>query len=248
MAGVASYAWPIVWLGSLGATQMLLMFRQPARRLGLTPSELYLCVLVVLVAIGWLAGGPGWWVPPGPVRTVAGVLAGCALLPAVLWADDRLARRWFYGRRVRSTVGATAARTSARSVDISTATRRGPARPALRVRSALLRWQVMAAVGVAEELLYRGVFVNAARELPWPGRCAVIVVSSAIFLYNHLQYGAHQVVAKIPLLAVTLAIALLSGSVLGAAVLHAGFNVVMTQRINRRRGQSPTRLGQGASW
>ncbi|WP_167756569.1 CPBP family intramembrane glutamic endopeptidase [Amycolatopsis sp. CFH S0740] len=80
-------------------------------------------------------------------------------------------------------------------------------------------------VAALEELVFRGVLVQAALLLPGIGWQAVaIAAGTVIFALSHVFFGWSQVLAKLPLSAVAILQTLLTGSVCGAIATHGIFN------------------------
>ncbi|GII60441.1 hypothetical protein Skr01_05260 [Sphaerisporangium krabiense] len=89
-----------------------------------------------------------------------------------------------------------------------------------------VRLELLVAVAVGEELVFRGVLTRLAL-LPSDVRVAAagLAVTAAVFACSHVFFGWVQVLAKTPLALLTCAATLLTGNVLAAAVAHVVFNV-----------------------
>ncbi|HVE77688.1 MAG TPA: CPBP family intramembrane glutamic endopeptidase [Gemmatimonadaceae bacterium] len=99
--------------------------------------------------------------------------------------------------------------------------------------------------GTLEEVLFRGVLVELISRLPVAaliGPC--LVASVAAFALSHVALGWPEVLDKLPLGAITLAIALLTQSVAPAVVAHVFFNVRVWQ-AGARRGATTVVTGGG---
>ncbi|WP_066944192.1 CPBP family intramembrane glutamic endopeptidase [Microtetraspora fusca] len=172
----------------------------------------------------------GWWGLP------SGALVGFALGLLIIRVDRAITTSW----RRSSTPPArpqpprmTAARPAgfaASGTGLSERRRTGlvrarndyaPTRSDLQVRLELL-----VAVAVGEELVFRGLLTRLALLLAdGPLVVAGLAVAAAVFACSHVFFGWVQVLAKIPLAVAACAATLLTGNVLAAIVCHVVFNV-----------------------
>ncbi|WP_204011212.1 CPBP family intramembrane glutamic endopeptidase [Virgisporangium aurantiacum] len=111
-----------------------------------------------------------------------------------------------------------------------------PGKPGRGGRAAGRRERVvlMVVTALCEEVIFRGFLVGSALSTSWPGSWLLLLVGSLLFLANHRHLGTHQVVVKIPLLVACLAVTLVTGTVVGAIVLHVLFNLMRHRRMVRR--------------
>ncbi|MFF5207633.1 CPBP family intramembrane glutamic endopeptidase [Streptosporangium sp. NPDC000396] len=172
----------------------------------------------------------GWWGVP------AGAVLGAALGAAVVRADRAITT---VGRGPRAAPAGprpprmTAARPAGFAASgAGTAERRrtglvrarndyAPTGADLRVRPELL-----VAVAVGEELVFRGVLTRLAL-LPGDALLAAgaLAVTAAVFACSHVFFGWVQVLAKTPLAVGACVATLLTGNILAAVVAHVAFNV-----------------------
>lgn len=96
-------------------------------------------------------------------------------------------------------------------------------RPEVKRGTTAIIWLLL--VAFAEELLYRGVLLTAALELPAAADVAAIILLSITFALVHISFGWSQILAKVPLATVTLAVTALSGTLAAAIVIHCYFNI-----------------------
>jgi membrane protease YdiL (CAAX protease family) len=90
-------------------------------------------------------------------------------------------------------------------------------------------------VAVLEEILFRGWFVQASRlSGSLTMQLVILVLSVLAFGLLHLQFGVIQVLAKLPLGALALAAALITGTVLAPIVAHMLFNERYWRAAERR--------------
>ncbi|MEZ0074778.1 CPBP family intramembrane glutamic endopeptidase [Planotetraspora sp. GP83] len=208
----------------------------------------HVLLMGALIAAGTVLLGPAAVVQPVPAHPAgwwgvpAGVLSGFALGLVVIRVDRAITTAW-RGRR------ATAA--SARSSALAGPPRMTAARPAgfaasgtsvsERRRTGLVRarndyaptasdlqvrLELLVAVAVGEELVFRGMLTRLALSLA-DGRlaAAALAVAAAVFSCSHVFFGWVQVLAKTPLAVAACAVTLLTGNVLAAIIAHVVFNV-----------------------
>lgn len=212
---------------------------------GVQISSVYTTVTLGLALVGlgvwpeWLGSG---FEPP--LGLIASVATGAAMTWPVTRVDAAVSRRLAALVSSRSAPVAVrrAAGTRARVVPAgiagpaTTASVVGVGRAASRPRAAGYRRQRdgdrrahrlvwLLAVAVAEEMLFRGALVGWAATLALPLEILACAVITVVFLLLHSGFGWHQVVAKAPLAVAALAVALGSGTVWGAVVLHCLFNL-----------------------
>lgn len=104
---------------------------------------------------------------------------------------------------------------------------RGSARPRASdptSDSGFTLWSLISAA-ILEEILFRGWYVQASLLIESSHvRWVAISVSVLAFALLHLNFGWHQVIAKLPLSALALSTGLLTGSTLAPIFTHAYFN------------------------
>jgi hypothetical protein len=212
-------------------------------RFGCPAVVVHAAVLTVLAGAGVAVFGlhalshDGW--PGLAVGAVVGLPGGFVVASADVWLARRLTRsragtggptphrsaaagpaRAATTSRMRAS---TVARDLAGGVDYKTSpstwtpTARDSAVPTQ------LSWLLIAAV--AEECVFRGVLGTAATGISWiPGRVAGLAAVMATFCLSHLYFGWPQVAAKVPLAVLATLLALVTGGVTGAVVMHAVVN------------------------
>ncbi|MBE1493142.1 hypothetical protein H4696_000242 [Amycolatopsis lexingtonensis] len=230
----------VVVLGSAGVTLAAHVHtRWPALRrfpmLGLH------CTAGSVVVLGGLAltgpsilapAGLSWW------RLALGAVLGPGLGLLIVPVDRRITAWW--GVRSEHTVrerrslelrsakarpagiaaGSAAARTR-RTGLIEARNDFAPTASDLRVQLWLL-----VAVAVVEELMFRGVLVALGRQATGTFLVVLCVLGAQLaFAVSHVFFGWGQVLAKLPLAALTTIAVLATGTVLPAVVAHVLFNV-----------------------
>jgi membrane protease YdiL (CAAX protease family) len=84
---------------------------------------------------------------------------------------------------------------------------------------------VLVAIGVLEEIIFRGFLVEACFMIPSRAWMVLALIGSVlVFALAHVQFGWAQVFAKLPLGALTIASVLALGTVIPAILIHAIFN------------------------
>ncbi|MGH4035630.1 CPBP family intramembrane glutamic endopeptidase [Actinomycetota bacterium Odt1-20B] len=231
---------------------------------GVHTLQVYAGVLGAVTGFGLLVLGPAALGREAAVwGLVAGPVLGAAAAPLIATADTAITRRLARRASARPTPArttATAPRTRAtRAVGAAAKLARGaggeaPA-PAVERRWTASRrdsdvalplvWLVT--VGVLEECVFRGTLTGVAlHQHAWPVRALVLLLATAAFALSHIFFGWAQVVAKLPLSCVALALTLATGTVLGAVVAHALFNARIWRYQNTVRAAAP-RPGAPAS-
>jgi membrane protease YdiL (CAAX protease family) len=191
-----------VWAPACAPVAALVQSAWPAQR---RPSfmPLYLATMAAVGGIA-LATLDLSAVAHGDPRLLAlSAAAGLAAASAAIWADRAVRRR--AGERVTPRPGAV----HATGLPLST-------------RSDLL---LLLAVAALEELLFRGVLVALSLQLPLAPAVACIALSVVAFAAAHAQWGVVEMLAKLPLGVAALAASLPFGTLLGAVVTHAVFNL-----------------------
>ncbi|MFJ2771513.1 CPBP family intramembrane glutamic endopeptidase [Streptomyces sp. NPDC087300] len=227
---------------------------------GVHTLQVYAAVLAAVAGCGLLVVGPrvlggsgvGWGLLVSP-------LLGAAVAPLVAAADTLITRR--LGRRAARSAARGPDRGGSRGGAPATAPRARATRPvgqAARLAGASsattttqqwtpnrrdtdvalpLGWLV--AVGVLEECVFRGTLTGVAlTEQGIALRVLILVAATGAFALSHIFFGWAQVAAKLPLSVTALALTLVTGSVLGAIVTHALFNVRIWRYQNTVRGAS----------
>jgi hypothetical protein len=212
---------------------------------GIQISSVYTTVTLGLALVGliiwpeWLGSGA-----EPPLGLVASIAVGAALTWPVTRVDAAVSRRLAALVSSRNAPVAVRRPAGARARVVpagiagpaTTASRPGVGPPTARGRAAGDRRQRdgdrrahrlvwLLAVALAEELLFRGALVGWSATLALPLEILACGAITVVFLLLHSGFGWHQVVAKVPLALATLAVALGSGTVWGAVVLHCLFNL-----------------------
>lgn len=220
----------------------------------------HVLLMGALVAAGAVLLGPGSVVQPVPGHPAgwwglpAGAALGAVLGPLVVRTDLAITTAWRTARPAPARPAPqrmTAARPSgfaASGTRVSERRRTGlvrarndyaPTDGDLRVRLELL-----VAVAVGEELVFRGLLTRLALLLPGVWLAAGgLVVAAAVFACSHVFFGWVQVLAKTPLALAACAATLLTGNVLAAVVAHVVFNVWVWRY---RRSEPVARRGRAA--
>jgi hypothetical protein len=100
----------------------------------------------------------------------------------------------------------------------------------------------LATIGALEELDYRGALVGACFLVPSTAlRTAALAASVAAFALSHIWFGWPHVAAKVPLGVLTMAAALVAGSVVPAVVAHVVFNVAVARALRNESAASSAR-------
>ncbi|QEU93102.1 CPBP family intramembrane glutamic endopeptidase [Streptomyces kanamyceticus] len=217
---------------------------------GMHTLQVYAAVLAVVAGCGLLVVGPrvlgsgvGWGLLVSP-------LLGAAVAPLVAAADTLITRR--LGRRAarsatrggRAPATAPRARATrpvgqaARLAGASSATTtKQQWTPSHRDTDVALPLGWLVAVGVLEECVFRGTLTGVAlTQQGITARVLILLAATGAFALSHIFFGWAQVAAKLPLSVTALAITLVTGSVLGAVVTHALFNVRIWRYQNTVRG------------
>ncbi|MFD4632333.1 CPBP family intramembrane glutamic endopeptidase [Streptomyces sp. NPDC058284] len=226
---------------------------------GVHTLQVYAAVLAAVTGFGLLVLGPGA-LGRGPAwGLLAGPVLGAAAAPLVAAADTAVTRR--LGRRAAArpaptapsataprtrgtrAVGPAARLAKATSSTTSTATEQRWTATRRDSDVALpLAWLV--AVGVLEECVFRGTLTGVAlAQGALPVRVLILTLATAAFALSHIFFGWAQVAAKLPLSVTALALTLLTGNVLGAAVTHALFNARIWRYQNTVRAPRGARTG-----
>jgi membrane protease YdiL (CAAX protease family) len=199
-------------------------------------------VLAGVVLGGTLLLGPAAVVGGTPLRWLIALPPGAAAGVLVTRADQYLTRRLArLAARGAGRSGQPGGRVTVSSRPLATGDGRrrrlgggrgGLLRPAMSTAPMPLALLVGAAV--LEELVYRGILVRLAFELPNPAAVAFGLAGlTVVFLAGHGFLGWTQLVVKIPLAVVTLGLTLVTGTAVAAAVTHAMLNAdVWRQRRN----------------
>lgn len=173
----------------------------------------YVVVLAAVAGAGVLLADPVLVVDPPLWRAAVSILAG---LPAGMLAfrADQAVLRSYRRRRQLEALGRSGRLRQPSQVGT-------PVRGEPHVPSG---WQ-LTAIGILEEVVFRGVLFSLALASgsPWVAAGLVVVVT-VVFAANHVPFGDVHVVAKLPLSVLAGALTLLGGSMVGAAVAHAWFN------------------------
>ncbi|ETK35255.1 CPBP family intramembrane glutamic endopeptidase [Microbispora sp. ATCC PTA-5024] len=199
-------------------------------------------LMAALVAAGAALLGPasvvapvldhpaGWWGVP------AGAALGVALGLLVVRVDLAITTAWRAARPARARPAPqrmTAARPAgfaASGTRVSERRRTGLVRArndyAPTGSDLQVRLELLVAVAVGEELVFRGVLTRLALLLADVRLVAgALVLVAAVFACSHVFFGWAQVLAKTPLATAACLVTLLTGNVLAAVVAHVLFNV-----------------------
>lgn len=232
-----------LWLGAAGLNEVARLVRDLlSYRLAQSNSFSYALATGVLALLAFALTGGEWRREDNPLLWVAvSAVAGALLAYPTLIADERLART--LARRSAAQGRDAAAQSWGRArivaVPAITASKRVPSLSRSGMSSKSSTWRpvlVVACIALFEEAIFRGGLLVLALKLPIGWAVTLIVVGSALFLLNHRDLGYQQVIVKVPLLAACLAVTLVSGTLVGAVVLHVIFNVARQLRIVRREG------------
>jgi membrane protease YdiL (CAAX protease family) len=241
------FGWPMLWLGTFGIGELVSFLQGIRWSRALTQANRYLVAIALLATLACVLSWRSWL--PAALLGRGGLPAavlGVLLAFPVLSGDGALARST-HRRLNRRTAKANRAQPApARRAMVRPVAPEQLKSPGVTNRSSgqsvsgpmTVVTPVQVAIGVLEEVVFRGgllTFALCLRSDAWAVVC--IVLGSGLFLLNHYDYGLHQLVAKVPLLAGCLALTLATGSIIGAVTLHATFNYLMARRL-RRRGMS----------
>lgn len=229
LASASSGSLTALALGLSGRSRVTAFLPSYAATLGL------LSTVALVVLGGWVLGDPS------PVQLVLAVPVGVAGGIAAIRADGAIRSAVRRRHPPRTRIG------SARMpiADASTTRAQAMLRPdfvasggrADRARVASL----LGLVGALEEVLYRGVLLSLALELPSPGLIALGVgLGVSAFALSHVELGAEEVLAKVPLSLLTTASVLALHTVAPAIVIHVLFNLHGWARYDGRLPAGPT--------
>ncbi|GAA2786902.1 CPBP family intramembrane glutamic endopeptidase [Crossiella cryophila] len=233
-----AYALAVLALLGMGCLTLAAHLRTRwLERFGVGFLPAHVVTMAVLCGCGLLLLGPAGILTSSIGATLLAVPLGLAGGVAVIWADGAILRG-LSGRRGGNTrrravrgggegvhrvrpvpLGDQAARR--RTIGIFKVT--GSFAPSAEDYRVGLGW--LLGVAVLEEIVFRGLLIRLTQLLPegtqWLGAVAVTV----LFALTHVFFGWDQVLAKLPLAAVALGLALTTGAVLAPALAHALFNL-----------------------
>ncbi|MDQ2837913.1 MAG: CPBP family intramembrane metalloprotease [Actinomycetota bacterium] len=192
-------------------------------------SSIVLLAALPLVGLRWVLNSNAWcWRQPLPIGAPVLLLAGLGIAALVIAADPRIARALGRGRRLVPAVERQP--TDLRPVGL--AARTGGSlllardwTPTSRDLDLGIGLPWLLATALVEESIFRGVALNLVlRAADAPLRVLGVLAVLLAFALSHIFFGWSQVAAKLPLSVLGTAAALLTGSVLPAAIGHLLFN------------------------
>lgn len=162
-------------------------------------------------------------------RALAGLPVGVACGIAAVPTELLIKRRARSRRRFVTRPNLSPGRAGPFRSDVGSLVPREVTAPPRRL-PAILGLLVLA--GTLEEVLFRGVAVDLALDLPSRALGAACVVAvTACFALSHLPLGWADVVAKLPLGLLALAVTFAFGSIIPAAAAHVVFNIAMWRAL-----------------
>jgi Type II CAAX prenyl endopeptidase Rce1-like len=250
-----SYGLALLVLYSLSSIALASqLFRRLFAARGMRVLDVYSAVMFLPCLWGMVLFSPEALLGARGLACALGVPVGLAAGAAATWSDRRLIRalnRNSVAQRKpskdRSVVGMSGIesqtlhwQSTASTIDRAPRRILGVNRSQWRYNPVLVQREfglrTVITVAVVEELVYRGVMVQACFLLPGRGWAAVALVGLvAAFALAHIWFGWEQVLAKLPLSAVAMASVLALGTVVPAVIAHVFFNLKIRHDMLIRR-------------